>query len=82
MKKAKLALEKVSRYPTPVPVPLPVEGGDIDDYVRPPNPIADFFGDEVPQMIGARLYSEPYPKLAAGAIDMDLRRKRLALDWG
>jgi carbon-monoxide dehydrogenase catalytic subunit len=70
-------------YPVPVPVPLPVpvEGGGIDDYVRPRNEIADFFGDEARQVIGAKLYSEPYPDLAAGAIHMDLHRKRLALGW-
>lgn len=70
-------------YPVPVPVPLPVhaEGGDIDDYVRPRNEIADFFGDEARQVVGAKLYSEPHPDLAAGTIDMDFRRKRLALGW-
>ncbi len=70
-------------YPVPVPVPLPVhiEGGDIDDYVRPRNEIADFFGDEARQVIGAKIYNEPCPNLAAGAIDMEFRRKRLALGW-
>ena len=70
-------------YPVPVPVPLPVhvEGGDIDDYVRPRNEIADFFGDEARQVIGAKIYVEPYPDLAAGTIDMEFRRKRLALGW-
>ncbi len=71
-------------YPVPVPVPLPVhvEGGDIDDYLRPRNEIADFFGDEARQVVGAKIYGEPYPDLAAGAIDMEFRRKRLALGWG
>jgi carbon-monoxide dehydrogenase catalytic subunit len=71
-------------YPVPVPVPLPVpvEGGEIDDYVRPRSEIADFFGDEARELVGARLYGEPNPELAAGAVDMDLRRKRMALGWG
>ena len=59
-----------------------VEGGDIDDYVRPRNDVADFFGEEARQVIGAKIYVEPNPDLAAGAIDMEFRRKRLALGWG
>jgi hypothetical protein len=45
-------------------------------------PIADFFGDEARQLLGAKVFTEPYSELAAGAIDMNLRRKRLALGWG
>ncbi len=45
-------------------------------------PIADFFGDEARQLLVARVFTEAYSDLAAGAIDMDLRRKRLALGWG
>ncbi len=70
-------------YPVPVPVPLPVrvKGGDIDDYERPQNEIADFLGDEARQVIGSKIYTEPNPDLAAGTIDMEFRRKRLALGW-
>jgi len=73
----------LSGYPIPVPVPTAraVEGGAPDEMERMANPVADFFAEEVRDLVGGRIIVEPSPELAAGAIQMDIRRKRWALGW-
>lgn len=73
----------LSGYPIPVPVPTAraVEGGALDDMERLANPVADFFAEEIQDLVGGRIMVEPSPELAAGAIQMDIRRKRWALGW-
>ncbi len=72
-------------FPAPIPVPLPVpkEGARSNDEMdRGSNDVADFFaGDGLYEKVGARVYTEPYPKLAAQTIRMHIRRKRLGLGW-
>ncbi|HZK49328.1 MAG TPA: hypothetical protein VFD74_06995 [Thermoleophilia bacterium] len=70
-------------FPIPVPVPSAehIPGGDTDDMRRVANPVADFFGQDAAGLLGARIFVEPAPELAAGAIHMDFRRKRRALGW-
>jgi carbon-monoxide dehydrogenase catalytic subunit len=41
--------------------------------------VADFFAEGIHDLLGARVYSEPYPNLAAKLIQMHIRRKRL--EW-
>lgn len=73
----------VTGFPIPVPVPTAVreDGGGEDDLQRVANPVADLFGRETVDLLGARIIVEPVPELAAGAIHMDFRRKRWALGW-
>lgn len=64
----------------PVPIPQPLPGATRpDEYDRGGNPVVDFFADEAEALLGARLYTEPYPQLAAKLLLMHIRRKRLAL---
>ncbi|OIQ62684.1 Carbon monoxide dehydrogenase 1 [Moorella thermoacetica] len=77
-------ISNVIGFPGPIPVPLPrpVAGAAPDEYDRGSNPVADFFaGDGLYEKVGARIYTEPYPKLAAQTIRMLIRRQRLALGW-
>lgn len=69
--------------PIPVPIPQPKEGARYaDDLDRGSNDIADFFGGEgLYEKVGAKVFTEPYPKLAAQTVKMHIRRKRLALGW-
>ncbi len=69
-------------FPGPIPVPIPIarEGSDcLDDYDRGGNDVADFFAEGIHDLLGSRVYSEPYPNLAAKLIQMHIRRKRL--EW-
>ncbi len=69
-------------FPGPIPVPIPMarEGSDyLDDYDRGGNDVADFFAEGIHDLLGSRVYSEPYPNLAAKLIQMHIRRKRL--EW-
>ena len=69
-------------FPGPIPVPIPVARGDsdyLDDYDRGGNDVADFFAEGIHDLLGSRVYSEPYPNLAAKLIQMHIRRKRL--EW-
>lgn len=69
-------------FPGPIPVPIPIarEGSDcLDDYDRDGNDVADFFAEGIHDLLGSRVYSEPYPNLAAKLIQMHIRRKRL--EW-
>ncbi|MBO8169859.1 MAG: anaerobic carbon-monoxide dehydrogenase catalytic subunit [Thermoanaerobacteraceae bacterium] len=72
-------------FPAPIPVPLPKPkkgARSNDEMERGSNDIADFFaGDGLYTKVGARVYTEPYPTLAAQTIRMHIRRKRLNLGW-
>ena len=68
--------------PIPVPIPVPVTGAKhLDDYERGGNEVADFFAEKLLDLLGARVYSEPYPELAAKTIQMHIHRQRLSLGW-
>jgi carbon-monoxide dehydrogenase catalytic subunit len=72
-------------YPAPIPVPTPKpkeNAESSDDLDRGSNDIADFFGGEgLYDKVGAKIYTEPYPKLAAQTIRMHIHRKRKQLGW-
>lgn len=71
-------------FPGPIPVPIPVPMADakhLDDYERGGNEVADFFAEKLLDLLGARVYSEPYPELAAKTIQMHIHRQRLSLGW-
>lgn len=69
--------------PIPIPVPRPKENAQSpDDIERGSNDIVDFFaGDGLQEKIGAKVFTEPYPKLAAQTIKMLIHRKRMNLNW-
>jgi carbon-monoxide dehydrogenase catalytic subunit len=71
-------------YPIPIPVRrlVPVPGGAPDDLMVESHPVADFFAEEAREAVGARIYVEPDPALAAGWIDAEWARKRRVLGWG
>ncbi|MBS4026296.1 MAG: anaerobic carbon-monoxide dehydrogenase catalytic subunit [Clostridia bacterium] len=72
-------------FPAPIPVPIPkrVEGGEDWEMDRGSNDIADFFAGDygVLPKLGAKIYTEPNPQLAAQTIRLHIKRKRLALGW-
>ena len=71
-------------FPGPIPVAIPVPKADTkrpDDYERGGNEVADFFAEKLYDLVGARVYSEPYPELAAKTIQMHIHRLRLGLGW-
>ncbi len=78
-------ISNVIGFPAPVPVPLPKLKEDArtpDDLERGSNDIADFFaGEGLYEKVGAKVFTEPYPKLAAQTIKMLIHRKRKALGW-
>jgi len=66
----------------PVPLPRPVKGRRFNDELEMVmSNVARFFALEAPEIVGARVYSEPYPNLAAKIIQMHLHRQRLGLGW-
>lgn len=68
--------------PIPVPIPEPAAGAKSpDDLERGGNDVADFFAEGIAGLLGGRVFSEPYPELAAKTIQMHLHRQRLALGW-
>lgn len=75
----------ISGFPAPIPVPLPrrTPGSTaIDELERGSNDIADFFaGEGLYRMVGAKVYTEPYPELAGQAARMHIWRQRRALGW-
>jgi carbon-monoxide dehydrogenase catalytic subunit len=75
----------LSGFPAPIPVPLPhrTPGSTaIDELERGSNDIADFFaGEGLYRMVGAKVYTEPYPELAGQAARMHIWRQRRALGW-
>lgn len=72
-------------YPAPIPVPIPKPKENAqthDDLDRGSNDIVDFFaGEGLYEKVGAKVYTEPYPKLAAQTIRMHIHRKRKDLGW-
>ena len=81
-------VSNISGFPGPVPVPLPrkVEGTLTgDELERGSNEIADFFAgmseEGLHEMLGAKVYTEPYPELAAQTAKMHIKRKRQELGW-
>lgn len=66
----------------PVPIPQPAESPQyVDDWQLQPGDVARFFAQEAFELLGARIYVEPYPELAAKTIQMHLHRQRLQLGW-
>lgn len=70
-------------FPAPVPVAIPTpregEPGEMDANR---NDVVEFFGgDGLFQKVGAKVYTEPMPQLAAQTIKMHIHRKRKALGW-
>lgn len=66
----------------PVPMPKPVEHQRYaDDMEIKLNDISRFFAQEAYELLGARVYVEPYPQLAAKTIQMHLHRHRMRLKW-
>lgn len=68
--------------PIPVPNPKPIEGAADGAMDRGSNNIADYFaGNGALEELGAKIYTEPYPELAAQTIKMHIKRKRNNLGW-
>ena len=68
--------------PIPVPNPIPVKGSANGEMERGSNPIADYFGGNgAMEELGAKIYTEPSPELAAQTIKMHIKRKRNNLGW-
>lgn len=68
--------------PIPVPMPKPVKGSTDGEMERGSNNIADYFGGNgALEELGAKIYTEPYPELAAQTIKMHIKRKRNNLGW-
>lgn len=64
----------------PVPIPRPAEDARyLDDLTVEVTGVARFFAVEAMEVLGARVINEPYPKLAAKAIQMHLHRQRQGL---
>lgn len=78
-------VSNVIGFPAPIPVPLPRKSETAvadDDLERGSNEIADFFaGEGLQAKVGAKVYTEPYPELAAQTARLHIRRKRQALGW-
>ncbi|MHB9090888.1 MAG: anaerobic carbon-monoxide dehydrogenase catalytic subunit, partial [Chloroflexota bacterium] len=70
-------------FPIPIPVRqmVPVPGGAADDLVVQSHPLSDFFADEAREVLGARIYVEPDPRLGVNLIDADWACKRIRLGW-
>ncbi len=67
----------------PVPVHRPVENRRYHDELKlEMSNVARFFAEGAFKKLGARVYGEPYPNMAAKTIQMHLHRQRLALGWG
>lgn len=78
-------VSNISGFPGPVPVPIPRKKEDAasgDELERGSNEIADLFaGEGMLGKVGAKVYTEPYPELAAQTARMHIRRKRQELGW-
>lgn len=72
-------------FPGPLPVPIPSlrqEATSIDDLDRGSTEVTDFFaGEGLKELLGAKIFTEPYPELAAQAIKMHIKRQRWSLGW-
>ena len=68
--------------PIPVPNPKPIDGSVDGEMDRGSNNIADYFGGNgAMEELGAKIYTEPSPELAAQTIKMHIKRKRNNLGW-
>ncbi len=66
----------------PVPVPAPVSNARYNDELELKyNDVARLFGDQIKDLLGAKVFTEPYPRIAAKLIQMHIRRQRQALGW-
>jgi carbon-monoxide dehydrogenase catalytic subunit len=81
-------ISNVSGFPGPIPVPIPQKAENSlkgDDMERGSNDIADFFagmgGEDLFGKVGAKVYTEPYPELAAQTGRLHIKRKRQQLGW-
>ncbi|MHB1125569.1 MAG: anaerobic carbon-monoxide dehydrogenase catalytic subunit [Bacillota bacterium] len=78
-------ISNVIGFPAPIPIPIPRPKEDAvmaDDLDRGSNDVVDFFaGEGLYNKVGAKVFTEPYPELAAQTARMHIRRKRLALGW-
>ncbi len=78
-------ISNLAGFPAPMPAPVPrLKEGAVsgDDLERGSNDVVDFFaGDGLNQKVGAKVFTEPYPKLAAQTIRMHIHRRRTALGW-
>jgi len=66
-------------FPGGIPVPIPRPAADArypDDLTLEVTEVARFFAKDAVQVLGARIINEPYPKLAAKAIQLHLHRQR------
>ncbi|MDI6725866.1 MAG: hypothetical protein QMD32_02795, partial [Smithellaceae bacterium] len=71
-------------FPGGMPVPLPVPAQDqryTDDMEIKVHDISRFFAQEAYELLGARVYVEPYAQLAVKTIQMHLHRHRIRLTW-
>lgn len=78
-------ISNVIGFPAPMPVPLPYrpEGAQaIDELERGSSEVVDFFaGEGLKAKVGAKVFTEPYPQLAAQAARLHIHRQRRALGW-
>lgn len=72
-------------FPAPIPVAVPEAKKDArynDELEANVNDIVEFFGGETLQRkIGAKVFTEIYPNIAAQTVKMHIHRKRKALGW-
>ncbi len=72
-------------FPAPIPVAVPTakQGAQYNDEMEANvNDIVEFFGGEtLYQKVGAKVFTEIYPRIAAQTIKMHFHRKRKALGW-
>ncbi|MBI5444350.1 MAG: anaerobic carbon-monoxide dehydrogenase catalytic subunit, partial [Deltaproteobacteria bacterium] len=78
-------ISNLSGFPAPIPVAVPTakEGATSNDEMSANrNDVVEFFGGEgLYDKVGAKIYTEPDPALAAQTAKMHFRRKRRALGW-
>lgn len=67
-----------------IPVPLPRPAKDrqyADEMELDASSVARYFAEGAYEKLGARVYLEPYPNLAAKTMQMHLHRQRLSMGW-
>ncbi len=78
-------ISNLSGFPAPIPLPVPYqkEGARFSDDMDPGrNDIVEFFaGEGLKEKVGAKVFTEPYPKLAAQRIKLEISNKRKSLGW-
>ena len=66
----------------PVPLPRPAKERQYEDEMElDACNVAHYFAEGAYEQLGARVYLEPYPHLAAKTIQMHLHRQRLGMGW-